>query len=431
MNILVLGATGFVGSAIARLLVKEGLNVICAGRDLEVIKQQFPQAKALYCDFLKDRTVDNWLPRLDGIDVIVNCVGIFYHKNKTKIWNIHFDSTKALYKAAERNNIKQIIHLSALGIDHYRNEYANSKRAIEDLLKSLLIPHVILRPSMIYGPRSKGSMDVLKRLASCPGIIPLPGSGEQLFQPIYIGDLIHAIKNLILIPSPSSSLTLAAVPSQKISLKEMLVSLRQWLGFNKGIFIKIPLFLIHMIGWLNSKFAFSVVNKQAIEMLNQGNYASAKEAELFHEISRVKPLDFSSGLNQNPAGKEDRWYARFLLLGPLLKLSLAIMWLVAGLTSILPYAKPSSYGLLNQIGIAPSLQPLILYGASCLDALIGLSLLSNYKIKINCIVQLLVILLYSLIITIQLPYLWLEPFGPVVKNIPILMAVCALYILET
>jgi uncharacterized protein YbjT (DUF2867 family) len=431
MNILILGATGLVGSAITQLLLDEGFKVTCAGRNIEAIKQQFPKAQFLYCDFLKDTVVDNWLPRLKGIHVIVNCVGIFYHKNKTTIWNIHYHAAKALYEAAQLNNIKQIIHLSALGIDNYCNEYANSKKAIEDFLKSLSIPQVILRPSLIYGPRSRGSIDILKRLASCPGLIPLPGNGEQLFQPIYVGDLSSAIKNLLITPPDNLSLTLAAVSSQKSTVKEMLVIIRQWLGFNKGLFIKIPFFLIQTIGKLGDLFSLSMLNKQAIDMLKQGNYTSEQEAALFQKITQVIPLDFASGLNQKPAAQEERWYTRFLLLRPFLKISLAIMWIFSALTSVLPYAKHSSYELLNQIGIAPTLQPLILYGASCLNALIGFSLLINYKIKINCFIQLLVILLYSLIITIYLPYLWLEPFGPIVKNIPILIGVWALYIMES
>jgi nucleoside-diphosphate-sugar epimerase len=431
MNILILGATGFVGSTVTQLILEEGFNVTCAGRNIEAIKQQFPQARFLYCDFLKDTIVDNWLPRLKGIHAIVNCVGIFYHKNKSTIWNIHYHSAKALYQAAQLNNIKQIIHLSALGIDDYCNEYANSKRAIEDFLKSLSIPHVILRPSIIYGAQSGGSMDALKRLASYPGVIPLPGDGEQLFQPIYVGDLSTAIKNLLITPPTNSSLTLAAVSSQKSTIKEILVIIRQWLRFNKGLFIKIPFFLIQMIGKLGDVFSLSILNKQSIDMLKQGNYTSEQEVALFQEITQVIPLDFASGLKQIPAAQEERWYIRFLLLRPFLKLSLAIMWILSALTSILPYAKYSSYGLLNQLSIAPTLQPLLLYGASCLNALLGFSLLVNYKIKINCVIQLLVILLYSLIITIYLPQLWLEPFGPIVKNIPILVGVCALYIMES
>lgn len=431
MNILILGATGFVGSAITRLLLEEGCKVICAGRDIEAIKKQFPKATPLYCDFLKDITVDNWAPLLKEIDAIVNCVGIFYHKNKTMIWNIHFHSPKALYQAAELNHIKQIIHLSALGIDDYCNDYANSKRFIENFLKSLSIPHVIIRPSMIYGPHSAGSMDVLRRLASYPGLIPLPGKGEQVFQPIYVGDLSGAIKNLLLIPPAQTSLTLAAVPSLKITLKEMLVSIRRWLRINKGLCINIPFPLIQMIGWLGDKLSFSIVNKQAVDMLQQGNVTSTEEAALFQNITGVTPLNFNAGLNQNPAAQEERWYPRFLLLRPFFKLSLAIMWILGALTSILPYSKNSSYELLNEIGISSMYQPIMLYGASFLNALIGFGLLVNYKIKINCIAQLLVILLYSLIITIYLPYLWLEPFGPIVKNIPILMMVCALYVMES
>lgn len=431
MKILILGATGFVGSTLTRLLVEEEYQLVCAGRDIDLIKQRFPTAESLYCDFLKDQTVESWLPRFEGIDIIVNCIGIFYHQNKTHLWNIHFHAPKAVYQAAVLSKVKQVIHLSALGIEGYRNDYADSKKALEDFLKSLTIPHLIIKPSVIYGAHSKGSMEVLKKLAASPILIPLPAKGEQLFQPIYVGDLAKAMKNLILRPPQSLSLTLAAVPSQQITLKEMLLTLRKWLGFKKGYFLTIPFFFIQMMGWLGEKLSLPTLNKSAINMLQEGNYTSAEQAKFFQDLTQVQPLEFLPGLNQNPAVQEDRWHARLLLLRPFLQISLAIMWLFSSLTSVLPYAKSPSYGLFTQIGITTSLQPLLLYGAAGLNALIGLGLLVNYKVKINCVLQLLVILFYSLIISLYLPYLWLEPFGPIVKNIPVIISVLTLYILES
>jgi hypothetical protein len=38
-----------------------------------------------------------------------------------------------------------------------------------------------------------------------------------------------------------------------------------------------------------------------------------------------------------------------------------------------------------------------------------------------------VIVAYTLLITIWLPEFWLHPYGPVVKNIPLLAAICLLY----
>lgn len=431
MNILILGATGFVGSRITNLLLQEQYTIYCAGRHLHLMKQQFPKAHLVYCDFLEDTSITDWLPRLVDIDVIINCIGIFYHKDRNDIWKVHFNTPKAIYEAAQKINIKQIIHISALGVDNCSNEYTNSKLAIEKFLNSLTVPHIILRPSLIYGPDSKGSMDLLRKIAACPGLIPLPGNGLQEFQPIYVGDLAIAVKNLIKTPPSNNSSTLIAASSKKINLKEMVLSIRQWLGFKKGIFVEIPLSIIKVIAWSGDQISYSTVNSPAIQMLQQGNATSSENIRLFEKIAQIKPLEFEEGLKQSSASRKDRWAVRLEIISPFLKISLAIMWLFSAITSILPYSQATSHELLRQVGVTPSYQSIMIYGASLLNALIGVGLLLSYKLRINCILQIIVILFYSLIITSQLPYLWLEPFGPIVKNIPILLSIGILYILES
>lgn len=428
MNVLVLGATGFVGSWVADALSETGLNILAASRNQTPLNNQFP---SLACDFSKDLKPTDWLTRLNDIDVLVNCVGIFYHTDKEQMWNIHFHTPKALYEAAELCNIKQIIHLSALGIDEYSNEYGCSKQAIEHFLKTLSIPHVILRPSFIYGPGSGGGMNVLRTLAVCPALIPLPGDGNQEFQPIYVGDLAKAISNLIINPPLNPALTLTAVPIQRIKLRDMLLSIRQWLGLKRVFFIKIPFQLLYLSAWFGDNRSFSRINTPAIDMLQQGSYSTEDEAVLFQKTTGVTPINFEEGLKKMPSSQMERWYPRLLIIRPLLRFSLVIMWIMSALTSILPETKAGSYVLLTQTELPFSLQPIVLYGAALLNLLIGCSLLLNYEIKINCLIQLLIISMYSLIISIKLPYLWLEPFGPVVKNIPILISIGILYILES
>ncbi|TAL64471.1 MAG: NAD-dependent epimerase/dehydratase family protein, partial [Legionella sp.] len=140
MTILILGATGFVGSKVTQLLLKEGHRVVCASRDVATTQAKFPQAEVIYCDFLHDMHSKVWLSRLAGIDVIINCVGIFYHRDQQLIWDVHLHTPQALYKAAEQTQVKYIIHLSALNIEHYHNNYAQSKLAIENVLRHTSIP---------------------------------------------------------------------------------------------------------------------------------------------------------------------------------------------------------------------------------------------------------------------------------------------------
>lgn len=61
MNILILGATGFLGSWVTTRLLKQGHDVLCAVRDTEDAQQKFPKAAFCYVDFLKSSSVDEWI----------------------------------------------------------------------------------------------------------------------------------------------------------------------------------------------------------------------------------------------------------------------------------------------------------------------------------------------------------------------------------
>ncbi|TAL59064.1 MAG: oxidoreductase, partial [Legionella sp.] len=225
--------------------------------------------------------------------------------------------------------------------------------------------------------------------------------------------------------------SLTAVSSERVTLKNMLLAMRQWLGFKKTRFISIPLFLIKLTAKFGDYVPYSTVNTPAIHMLELGNTTNAAQAKKFQDLARVTPMNFSTGLQQHPASTADRWYAKLSLLRPLLRFSLVFMWLMSALTSLLPYTQAESYSLLQQVGI-----PLVaigpsLYAAILLNAIIGIGLLFNYQTKINYILQAAVIIFYMLVISIKLPYLWLEPFGPIVKNIPILMSILVLYTMES
>jgi hypothetical protein len=90
-----------------------------------------------------------------------------------------------------------------------------------------------------------------------------------------------------------------------------------------------------------------------------------------------------------------------------------------------------SYTLLARAGVPVALQPLMLYGAAAFDLVLGvLTLWPLRRRRVLWLVQAGLILLYTAIITVRLPEYWLHPYGPVLKNLPILAALLLLAMLE-
>jgi hypothetical protein len=111
-------------------------------------------------------------------------------------------------------------------------------------------------------------------------------------------------------------------------------------------------------------------------------------------------------------------------------MSLAAVWLVAGVVSMGIYPIDESYALLARVGITGSLAPPALYGAAALDIAFGLGTLFLRDRRFLWIAQVILIGVYTVAITFFLPEFWLHPFGPLIKNLPILAVILLLYELE-
>ena len=154
-------------------------------------------------------------------------------------------------------------------------------------------------------------------------------------------------------------------------------------------------------------------------MMSGGNTAPV---EPFTQQTDVKPRRMETALTQYPATEADRWHASLFFLRPLLRNCIGLLWLSSGLISLFIYPVESSYALLAQLGFEKTLAPVALYGAAGLDIVLGLATLANYRIVTIGFLQIIVMIVYTTLITIGLPEHWTHPFGPITKNIPLIVS---------
>lgn len=430
MNILVTGASGFIASQIVTDLLAAGHSVTGCVQDIAHAKNIFPTVTLLTCNFIQDTSPEHWINRLNNIDVVINCVGILSHPSKKIMWAIHYETPQALFDACVQVGVKKIIQISALGVDKSEVDYAKSKKAADDYLLTLPIHSVILRPSLVYGHGSYGGTSLFRGLAGLPMVTPVPGTGAQTFQPIHLQDLSKAILRLIETPL-NQTLILHAVSAKPITLCEILTTIRSWLGFAKTKLLSIPLWLIRLGTFIGDQIPYSAMNTTSYKMLVQNNITSDEETKRFHAQIGFIPRNFTMGMYSQPSTVQDHWHARLYFLKPILQLSIAFIWLFTALCSLFFYPKQTSYTLLAQIGVSTFWQPILFYGACLIDAGLGLATLCNFHLKKVAILQIFIILIYTAIITWKLPQLWLEPFAPIAKNIPLLVAILILLAMES
>ncbi len=110
----------------------------------------------------------------------------------------------------------------------------------------------------------------------------------------------------------------------------------------------------------------------------------------------------------------------------LAKASLSFVWIATGITSVF-FAQEIGYEVLARGGITGPLATLAIYSGSLVDVVVGLWLLSGKALKLCYLVQALVMLTYTLLLTFIDASFWLHPFGPLTKNMPLLALVYLLY----
>lgn len=423
-RVLLTGASGFIGAHLTRALLTAGHQVVACVRDPERASQCMPRARAIAADFGRDHEVSDWLPRLDAIDCVINAVGIIRETPQQKFDALHTRAPQALFAACAQTGIARIIQISALGADaHAKSHYHLSKKAADDFLRTLDVNWVIVQPSLAYGTGG-ASASLFNSLAAAP-VIALIGRGQQRVQPIHIDDLCELIVRLVSDQTVCHE-TIAAVGARPTTMREWLNVLRRGMRLPDTLNVPLPMPLMRMLATLGESISSAPLTRETLSMLERGNTGDATSIT---KILGRPPLAIEHLIRCDQArGLANA--ARLSLALPLLRWSIALLWLISGVVSLGLFPVEQSYALLARSGITGAWAPLALYGAAALDIVFGLLILAGRTPRWLWAAQLALIAGYSMIVALFLPEFWLHPYAPMVKNLPIAAAIFLLLLLE-
>lgn len=418
MKILLTGATGLIGDAVLRKLLEQGHHITTCSRKPEKLLIESENIKPLRLDFAAADHMEKWLPHLDGIDAVINCVGIIAESKDGTFAQLHTQALVALFNACEQAGIKKIIQISALGADDQaQSAYHLSKKAADDALRQLPLDWFILQPSLVYGARAQSSA-LLHALAALP-VQVLPDGGLQQLQPIHVDDVAAAVCRC-LEPSTPARKTLALVGPTPITYADLLQKLRQRLGKPPTRTVELSQRYLLILAGLGRYLGEPILSKDSIAMLSRGNTADVDDVT---ELLGRPPLSMAKQLFEKPASQAERWSAQLYFIKPLLRFTIAFVWLWSGITSLFFYPHELSYQLLAATGISGNAAPMMLYGLALMDIALGLATLSLYRPAMLMSCQIGIVLVYTLVVSFALPEFWLHPFGPLLKNIPFLLCI--------
>src|SRR5690606_26266338 len=181
MIVLVTGSSGFIGRHLTEALRARGHCVI------EVRGRVSDSARQVDADFTRDLRSEAWIATLANVDCVINAVGILRERGDQTFERIHALAPSALFEACARAGVRRVIQISALGADSGTSGYFASKHAADEHLAKLPLDYTIVQPSVVYG-HGGTSARLFSMLASLP-LVPLPGAGRQLLQPLHIDEI--------------------------------------------------------------------------------------------------------------------------------------------------------------------------------------------------------------------------------------------------
>lgn len=272
MNILLCGARGFIGRHIAQALRAQGHQVI-AGQSAHGTHESARDVCAM--DFSIDLTPQHWLPRLSGVDTVVNAVGLLRPTRQRSLQDVHTTAPCALMDACAMAGTPRFIHISALGIVDSPTDYAQTKLAADAhaliLHTSGRLAVTVLRPSIVFGAGGASSK-LFTTLAHSPLLcLPRPVMHAQV-QPVAVQDLADAVVRLATAETPPPALVNAVGP-QALTLANFIGSLRQQLGKAPAHILPLPDPLTHWSARLGDAIPSLPWCSATLSLLAQDNTA--------------------------------------------------------------------------------------------------------------------------------------------------------------
>src|SRR5579871_39610 len=193
--ITVFGASGFLGRHVVRVLARGGYRIRAVTRRPNPAHYLPPMGQVGQIQLFKGNVTDAARvgEALRGADGAVNLVGVLYSRGEQSFEALHTKAAGTIAEATAASGAHALVHVSAIGADaRAESEYARSKAAGEERVRSAFPRAAILRPSVVFGPEDS-FLNRFAEMARTMPALPLVGGGKTQFQPVFVGDVAQAV----------------------------------------------------------------------------------------------------------------------------------------------------------------------------------------------------------------------------------------------
>jgi nucleoside-diphosphate-sugar epimerase len=195
-KIVLAGAAGLVGQNLAVLLSELGYTNL-VGIDKHphnalVLSEINPGMTVINADLSQP---GDWMEALRDARALVMLQAQIGGQSADEFTANNITSTRHVLDACSMHRVPYIVHVSSSVVNSLaRDYYTESKRTQETMVRACGIPHVVLRPTLMFGWFDRKHLGWLSRFMSRTPLFPVPGSGRYPRQPLYNRDFCRVIE---------------------------------------------------------------------------------------------------------------------------------------------------------------------------------------------------------------------------------------------
>jgi uncharacterized protein YbjT (DUF2867 family) len=269
VTILVTGGAGFVGRHVVHALRADDRPVRVLVRE-----RRRPQTLQSWGAELVvgDVTEPESLRRAaEGVDTIIHLVAI-RQGSDAEFRRVMVQGLRNVLAAAQQAGVGRFVHMSALGVSDETKDlvpYYRAKWENEQDVKTSEIPHVVFRPSFVFG-RDGGILPTFAKLARIAPVTPIVGSGRQRIQPIWADD-IGAYFAKAVDHEPATDRTFELGGPEAVSWNEFWERLKRVRGLRRPS-VHIPLRLMRLNALVTERLPGNIpLTRDLLTMLEHGD----------------------------------------------------------------------------------------------------------------------------------------------------------------
>lgn len=239
-RILITGAAGLVGqNLVVRLREEPGIELVCIDKhaaNCKIFRQLNPAIRLVEADLASNQ--ERWIREFSGIDLVIMCHAQISSTNPQDFIDNNVVSTVNVLQAMNQHSVNKLIHISSSVVNSLANDdYSRTKAEQEDLVKASGQDFTVLRPTLMFGWFDRKHLGWLSRFMRRVPVFPIPGSGQYIRQPLYVGDFCDIIISLLDNPRTGSTFDITGL--ERVSYVDLMRLVRDQSGAKARI-VHIP-----------------------------------------------------------------------------------------------------------------------------------------------------------------------------------------------